>query len=85
MNSILPHLSENVIGLAHLGKIQSNWTKNNSESANHILKVALNLKVTDKPKFIKIFIKSLKVKKWKDAVLYATLKTLSYMKHTITI
>ena len=34
------------------GKITSNWTNNNSESANHILKSATNWKTTDLPKFV---------------------------------
>ncbi|XP_060555812.1 uncharacterized protein LOC132716534 [Ruditapes philippinarum] len=49
---LLPLLKEHIITPFRQGKIESNWTSNNSESANHVLKAAVNWKICDLPKFI---------------------------------
>ena len=50
---LLPLLNKHVIEPARQNKIPPNWTNNNSESANHILKQATHWKLTDLPTFIK--------------------------------
>ena len=39
---------------ARQNKIPSNWTNNNSESANHVLKAATRWRLHDMPKFIRL-------------------------------
>ena len=53
-NISLPMLDAHIIKPSINGKIKPNWTNNNSESANHILKSATLRKASDLPKFIKI-------------------------------
>ena len=50
---LLPLLNKHVIEPARQNKIPPNWTNNNSESANHIIKQATHWKLTDLPTFIK--------------------------------
>jgi hypothetical protein len=49
---LLPLLEKHVIEPTRTGKITANWTNNNSESANHVLKSAVSWKYQDLPKFI---------------------------------
>ena len=49
---LYPNLKQHVIDPLKNGKIKSDWTNNNSESANHMLKSATNWKNTDLPKFV---------------------------------
>lgn len=51
-NRLLPTLQAHVIGPHKQAKISPNWTSNNSECANHILKSATNWKLSDMPKLI---------------------------------
>ena len=53
-NKLLPLLDVHVVQPTKLGKIEQNWTINNSESANHVLKSAVQWKAKDLPKFIEI-------------------------------
>ena len=54
-NKLLPLLEAHVIKPTQRGKVPVNWTNNNSESANHILKSAISWKARYMPKFIKMF------------------------------
>ena len=54
-NKLLPLLEAHVIKPIQRGKVPINWTNNNSESANHILKSAISWKARDMPKFIEMF------------------------------
>ena len=49
---LYPLIHSNVIGPVRRGKINANWTNNNSESANHVLKAAASWKARDLPSFI---------------------------------
>lgn len=49
---LLPLLEKHVIEPARKGKVTTNWTNNNSESVNHVIKSATNWKLQDLPKFI---------------------------------
>jgi len=49
---LLPFLEEHVNGPFRRGKIAFTWTNNNCESANHVLKTAIQLKMQDLPKCI---------------------------------
>lgn len=51
-NKLLPLLIKHVIEPAKQGKVPPNWTSNNSESANHILKAAVNWKFQDLLTFV---------------------------------
>jgi len=51
-NKLLPLLKDHVVAPARQGKIPTDWTSNNSESANHILKSAASWKLNNLPKFI---------------------------------
>jgi hypothetical protein len=51
---LLPLLKEHIIMPFRQGKIDFNWTSNNSESVNHVLKAAVNWKICDLPKFIEL-------------------------------
>ena len=53
-NKLAPMLDAHIIKPSIIGKITPNWTNNNSESANHILKSAVLWKASDLPKFIEI-------------------------------
>ena len=53
-NKLLPLLDAHVIQPAKCGRIKPNWTSNNSESANHVLKSAVSWKARDMPKFIEM-------------------------------
>ena len=53
-NKLLPLLDAHVIQPSKLGKIDPNWTSNNSESANHVLKSAVQWKARDMPQFIEM-------------------------------
>ena len=50
---LLPLMKEHVIVPSNAGKIPTNWTSNNAESANHILKSASNWKSSDLCTFLK--------------------------------
>ena len=52
-NKLLPLLSKHVAEPARNRKIPYNWTSNNSESANHIMKKAVQWRIHDMPTFIK--------------------------------
>lgn len=52
-NKLLPLLEKHIIEPVKQGKIPPTWTNNNSESANHVLKSAIQWKMQDLPKFIK--------------------------------
>ena len=52
-NKLLPLISKHVVQPAREKKIPYNWTSNNSESANHILKAAVQWRMQDMPSFIK--------------------------------
>ena len=54
---LLPLLNKHVIEPRRQNKIPPNWTNNNSESANHILKQATHWKLTDLPTLIKMLYK----------------------------
>ena len=49
---LLPLIQKHIILPARQGKIPFNWTSNNSESANHILKTSAEWKLQDVPSFI---------------------------------
>jgi hypothetical protein len=51
-NKLRPSLETYVIEPVRLGRIQPNWTNNNCESANHILKSATQWKLFDLVKFV---------------------------------
>ncbi len=53
-NKLLPLLKAHVIEPAKRGKIEANWTNNNLESANYIMKSAISWNARDMPKFIEI-------------------------------
>ena len=53
-NKLLPLVDVHVVQPTKLGKIEPNWTSSNSESANHVLKSAVQWKAKDLPKFIEI-------------------------------
>ena len=57
---LLPLLEEHVIGPVRRGKIASTWTNNNCESANHVLKTAIQSKMQDLPKIIDTLYKIVK-------------------------
>lgn len=48
----MPQIRTHVIDPVMRGKVPHNWTSNNSESANHILKVAVEWKQRSMPDFI---------------------------------
>ena len=54
---VLPLLRKHIIEPARANKIPINWTNNNSESANHILKQATQCRLNDMPKFIGLLYK----------------------------
>ena len=54
-NKLLPLLEAHAIKPIQRGKVPVNWTNNNSESANHILKSAISWKARDMPKYIEMF------------------------------
>jgi hypothetical protein len=51
-NKFLPIFNEHVLKPIQNNKIHVNWTNNNAESANHILKSAINWKAQELPTFI---------------------------------
>ncbi|XP_053375386.1 uncharacterized protein LOC128547267 isoform X2 [Mercenaria mercenaria] len=51
-DKVLSLINDHVIKPAENKKIPTNWTNNNSESANHILKSAIKWKAQELPKFI---------------------------------
>ena len=53
-NKLLSLLSTHVIEPAKKGRVNTQWTNNNSESANHILKSATSWKARDMPRFIEM-------------------------------
>ena len=52
---LLPLLESHVITPVRNGQIEHNWTTNNAESANHILKSVTSWKLCDLPKFIELW------------------------------